>query len=436
MPSKDSSLDSWLAHISSVHPREIELGLDRISRVAVRLLQGRPGKKVITVAGTNGKGSNVAVMEAVLLANAYSTGAFTSPHINRFNERIRVNGQEVGDRELIDGLVRIESCRQDESLSYFEYSTLLALLIFENADVDVALLEVGLGGRLDAVNLIDPDIAVISSISLDHEDWLGSDVDVIAAEKAGIMRTAAPTVCSEEVPNISIRKKAESISSPLYVMNQHFSMTTMGDGPAWKWQGANAANEPVECGPLPGESLHPSNIASALQAIALLDLNIDWDLAARGVQELRLAARFERRRDRKTGCPVIFDVAHNPAAAALLAVKLRALREGAEGYGSIAVVLAVMADKDVEEMVSFLESCTDFWYIAQVDEARSMQVSELSEHLENRLLSRPGKTQVECFDTVFEAYEKACDMNPERGLIVVTGSFLTVAAVREKSDAL
>ena len=436
MLSKDSSLDSWLAHISSVHPREIDLGLDRISKVAARLLPARPGKFVVTVAGTNGKGSNVAAMEAMLIANKFSTGAFTSPHISRFNERIRLNGQDVSDEVLISGLLAIESCRQGESLSYFEYSTLLALLIFAEVEVDVAILEVGLGGRLDAVNLIDPDVAVITSISIDHEDWLGSDLGGIAAEKAGIMRENVPTVCCDEFPSKSINEKAEAISSRLYVMNQHYSMQAIERDQAWMWSGLNVSNVPIECGPIANKSIHFSNLASAMQALALLPLDIDWQLAAKALAQLHLAGRFELRRDRKSGCPVIFDVAHNPAAATLLAANLEGLQAGHEAYGTIAVVLAVMADKDVEEMVSSLESCSDFWYIAQVDEARSMPVSELNERLKNRAFFQQEKTQLECFESVSEAYEKACELNPERGLVVVSGSFFTVASVRDKSDAL
>jgi len=436
MPSKDSSLDSWLEYISGVHPREIDLGLDRIARVAGRLLTARPAKQIITVAGTNGKGSNVAAMEAVLLANNYSVAAFTSPHIHCFNERIRVNGKSVSDDVLIDGLIAIEANRSDESLSYFEYSALLAFYIFSKADMDVALLEVGLGGRLDAVNLIDADIAVISSIALDHQDWLGSDLDGIAAEKAGIIREGKPVVCSEENPRSTILERAELLSSKLYIAQQHFSLHSEVGNNAWKWQGQDQAGEAVHCGAFTNRSLHPSNLASALQTLALLPLELDWGGVPEVLDKLNLAGRFELCSDRKTSCPVVFDVAHNGAAANLLSANLLALKAGPQGYKSIAVVLAVMADKDVEEMVSALESCSDIWYIAQVDEARSMSVTKLYDCLIRRPFFQQENRQLECFNSVSAAYEKACNFSLERGLVLVTGSFLTVAAVRERCDTL
>lgn len=429
MPLIRDALEDWLEYISSVHPREIELGLDRIHRVASRLGLSKPAPVVITVAGTNGKGSCVATMEAVLQQAGYKTGAYTSPHIHHFNERIRIDAQPAADETLVAAFAEIDRCRGDESLSYFEFATLAALLIFQRGEVDVALLEVGLGGRLDAVNIIDPDVAVITNISIDHEDWLGTGLENIAAEKAGILRANTAAVFGELSPPASIVAKAEELAAPLYVQGTDFHFSQTQDQHSWQWRGVDAGKSAIHFTGLELPQLTLANVSLALQALHLLPLSFTQENINGALRGLQLAGRFEIRRDRKTSKTVIFDVAHNLAAAQLLAENLRLYRQQNPPIERLAVVIAVMADKDIEAMVTALESCSDIWYIAQVEEARGMAAEEVAQ----RIKSSNNRLRLQQFGTVDQAYRAACDQTAENQLIVVTGSFLTVAAARALS---
>ncbi|HBX99358.1 MAG TPA: bifunctional folylpolyglutamate synthase/dihydrofolate synthase, partial [Gammaproteobacteria bacterium] len=236
-------LDSWLQRIISLHPEEIELGLDRIQAVANRMGLTKLANKVVTVAGTNGKGSCVACLQAVLESAGYRSGAYTSPHLHRFNERICVGGKSVSDRSLCDAFLAVEQQRKGVSLSYFEFGTLAALWLFNEKDLDVVILEVGLGGRLDAVNIIDPDVAVITNISLDHQSWLGNDLESIAAEKAGIIRRETPLVYGDSVPCKSILEKARALDAPVYRLdNECFGVKAQNED-TWTFTGPNLSGE-------------------------------------------------------------------------------------------------------------------------------------------------------------------------------------------------
>jgi dihydrofolate synthase / folylpolyglutamate synthase len=426
----ESSLENWLKYIASVHPREIDLGLERIHRVARRLKLAKPAAVVITVAGTNGKGSCVATLEAVLQQAGYKTGAYTSPHIQYFNERIRVAAAPVADQDIVAALAEIDRCREDESLSYFEFATLAALLIFKQAGVDVALLEVGLGGRLDAVNIIDPDVALITNISIDHEDWLGKGVENIGAEKAGILRANTAAVFGDTSPPASIVGKAKELGARLYVQGTDFRFSKAVAEESWQWFGVDGANSAVHFAALELPRLALANVSAALQALILLPLQFTEADINGALKGLQLAGRFEIRRDRRSAKTVIFDVAHNQAAAALLAENLALYRQQNPAIVQLAVVIAVLADKDIEAMVTALESCTDIWYIAQVDEARGMAVEEVAQRIKN---SNNG-LRLQQFGTVGEAYRAACEQTAGNDLIVVTGSFFTVAAVRALSS--
>ena len=432
-----ASLDSWLQHIAAVHPREIELGLERSRRVADRMGLTRPGRHVITVAGTNGKGSCVACLEAILQQSGYRTGAYTSPHIHRFNERFRVAGQCCSDETLSAALAWVESCRGSDSLSYFEFATLAALWIFQQAEVDVALLEVGLGGRLDAVNIIDPDIAIITSISLDHEDWLGYGVENIGREKAGILRGSIPAILGSSNPPKSILDHAREIGAQLFILDKDFKATPSASQGHWQWRGQSADQTPVLLDPLPMPRLALDNVASALQAIKLLPLVVADSAIVSALESVALPGRFELRRDAVSGTLVVLDVAHNAAAAALLAVNLQRLRQQHPQIGRITGVIAVMADKEIEDMVVALESCLNIWYIAQIDAARSMSAVEA----EKRVQKAAGTVQFRRFESVAAAYQAACDApldaegSDAQALVLVMGSFHTVAAVRELTQA-
>ena len=422
------SLPAWLDYIATVHPKEIELGLDRARAVAARMHLTRPAPLVITVAGTNGKGSCVASLEALLEASGYSTASYTSPHIHIFNERIRIGANNVSDAAVCTAFDFIERSRAGVSLSYFEFATLAALWLFEQAHVDVAILEVGLGGRLDAVNLVDADVAIIASISLDHQDWLGDNVESIGAEKAGILRAFRPAIYASLDPPRSIVNRARELSAPLALLGQEFGFIEHAD--AWDWFGRTQSGELVEWRELPRPVLALSNVAAAIQALMLLPLQLDSKQLASTIGTLSLAGRCELRSDLRTGQRVLFDVAHNPASASMLATNLQRLRTFHPDWRRIIVVMAVMADKDLEGIVTALESCVNIWYIAQVEESRCLSADTAVKRIKETGL----QLQISVFDSVHSAYLAACEQATAQDLIVVTGSFRTVAAVREMSQ--
>ena len=432
MPAKGSSLESWLQYISSVHPREIELGLGRTQRVAANLALGKPAPLVVTVAGTNGKGSCVATMEAILQQAGFKTGCYTSPHILVFNERIRIDASNVCDDPLIAAFEAIDEARNNETLSYFEFATLAGLYLMRENKVDVALLEVGLGGRLDAVNIVDADVAVISSIGIDHTDWLGKDIESIAAEKAGIMRPNRPTVFGGKHPPNAIIHRAKELDSPLLVSGHDFHADQNATNASWRWRGHDREAVPVNWPDLPIPSLMLGNVAASIQALKLLPLSLGVEPVAAALSGLGLAGRFEKRRDLSSGRAVILDVAHNPDAMQQLAISLRSYKSQNQGAGRIAAVLAVMSDKDVIGMITALEYCVDIWYIAQVEESRCLSVDTAVQRIKNIGLN----VEIMSFISVQNAYVSACEQAAPADLVLVTGSFRTVAAVRALSDAV
>lgn len=444
-PRSDASLDAWLTYISQIHPREIELGLERLSRVAQRLGLAKPAPVVITVAGTNGKGSTVKTLEAVLMASGYSTGAYTSPHILRFNERIRLQGEEAADEDIVACFARIEAVREPESLSYFEFTTLAALLLFADKCVDFALLEVGLGGRLDAVNLIDPDCCIITNIALDHEDWLGKGRENIGAEKAGILRAATPFVFCDRDPPASVLAHAASLGlTPIAIgadfsahVSAHVSPVESADQWSFKGQARNGGLITRDALPIP--NLFLDNVVGALQGLACLDLLPAEEILRRALNDLGLVGRFEKRRDLSTGRRVILDAAHNVAAAELLARRLKTLfpvadtrsQAKAESTPTIRLVLAAMSDKNIEDIVRALDPLVDIWYIAAFEGARAAGAREIHARVSTAL----PKAMIRPFDSVISAYRAACSDQPdEHAMIVVTGSFHTLAEVAALPD--
>ena len=436
-PRSDASLDAWLTYISQIHPREIELGLERLSRVAGRLGLSKPAPVVITVAGTNGKGSTVKTLEAVLTASGYSTGAYTSPHILRFNERIRVQGEEAADGEIVACFARIEAVREPESLSYFEFTTLAALLLFADKCVDFALLEVGLGGRLDAVNLIDPDCCIITNIALDHEDWLGKGRESIGAEKAGILRAATPFVFCDRDPPASVMARAASLGLTPFAIEANFIAHESADH--WSFQGQAPNGEIIRRDTLPIPNLFLDNVVGALQALACLDLLPADDVLRGALNDLGLGGRFEKRQDLVSGRLVILDAAHNVAAAELLARRLKTtfsvpdtrLQIEAESRSTIRLVLAAMADKNIEDIVRALDPLVDIWYIAAFEGSRAAGAQEIHARVSTAL----PKAMIRPYDSVLSAFRAACNDQPdEHAIIVVTGSFHTLAEVAALSD--
>ncbi|MBC53597.1 MAG: bifunctional tetrahydrofolate synthase/dihydrofolate synthase [Gammaproteobacteria bacterium] len=437
-------LSGWLARIQQLHPNEIDMGLERLAVVAGRLglktaLAGNP--LVITVTGTNGKGSHVAVIDAVLRAAGKRVGSYTSPHLLHYNERICVQGEPVADALIVQAFAAIEQARGDVSLTYFEFGTLAALLIFQEAGLDVLVLEVGLGGRLDAVNIMDADIAVVTSIGLDHQEWLGDTREAIAMEKAGIFRQGKPVVCSESDPPATLLLAASTLACPVYRAGRDFIATPSLVDDSWHWRGRQRPSSDAEqprqltVADLPPAMLAPGNIAGALQAVCLTGLipSEQWlraqlpqilsTLVLPGRQQWFMPPRFK--------VPLVMDVAHNPQAAQALAAAIQRQRQHlllASGrIGSVRVVVAMMADKDHAGFYQALENQADFWYIAHFDLPRCLPAETLAERF-HQFGAAPRKMAASSpFATVGEALAAACSDAVDGDIIVVTGSFITVS---------
>ena len=411
------------------------MGLERVQCIAQAMSLSKPSK-VITVAGTNGKGSVVSVMESLFCHAGVSVGAYTSPHLHCFNERIRLQGLPCDDELICEAFSEIDAIRGEVSLSYFEFATLAALWIFRRKRVSVALLEVGLGGRLDAVNILDPDVSVITAVGLDHQDWLGDSREEIGLEKAGILREGGNFVCGDPDPPLSVIRKARELSCLSLYQGQDFGLRTDKQSQETQWWGVKPDGSDM-CAAFPAATaVLPVNVSTALQALASADTDVDLERAAGILAAVKPAGRQELTQDRMTGAPVMLDVAHNPDSIDALVYAVQRLRQPYSALdhrrGTVRLVMAVMADKDVETMVASLVSIADIWYIAQVEDARCLPSIELGEKLKK--LDPNAITY--CFDGVAEAYKAACEdavaqaVEVERELVVVTGSFHTVAATR------
>lgn len=409
-------LDAWLTRLETLHPRAMELGLDRVAEVATRLELVPPSAPVITVAGTNGKGSCVAAMEAVLTATGRLPGASVSPHLHRFNERIRVGGQPVDDHEITAAFERIDIARGAVSLTYFEFALLASLLVFAAREVDILLLEVGLGGRLDAVNIVDPDVAVITSISLDHQAWLGDTRDAISREKAGILRDCIPAVIADPDPPAALLDCVRERRADAVFIGKDFSVEE-GDG---TWTGTL---RPLQGGQrhlptLPTGPLLPANIAAGLQALLLLGHDVPDAILEATLPALQPGGRRERRRH--AGREILLDVAHNPAAATALADHLRSNRV----VGRNLALFSVMADKDIRAIIRACAGVFDGWIVAgQPELARAATSDSIA-----ALLTAADEALLAVSATVEEGMAEAGRQAGDDDRLVVFGSFYTVAA--------
>ena len=418
------TLSQWLDRIQALHPREIELGLQRVREVARRLALGKPAPCVITVAGTNGKGSTVAMLDAILRAAGKRVGTYTSPHLLAYNERVRLQGHMASDAQLCEAFSRIEAARAEISLTYFEFSTLAGLLLIAEAGPDVAVLEIGLGGRLDAVNLVDPDLAVITSIGLDHQDWLGDTREAIGQEKAGIMRSDIRAVCGDLDPPNSLVEEARRLGSPLLIQGSDYGFVRQADH--WHWWGQDKAGRPLTFDDLPMPELDLLNASTVMQALQLLPFSLPLPAVHAALDGLGLEGRFQQLQDPRHAIEVRVDVAHNPHAAALLVGKLQAYRNSSGKSARIHVVLAMMADKDQLGFYKALESEVDFWYIAAFAETRGQSAEGLY-----RILQNEGGALEGPYASIGSAYEHAVSRAGGADLVLVTGSFVSVAdAVR------
>jgi dihydrofolate synthase/folylpolyglutamate synthase len=410
-----SSLDGWLARLERAHPSAIELGLERVARV--RDAMGlHPSFPVIIVGGTNGKGSTCAYLEAFLQAQGYKTGLYTSPHLLRYNERVRIDGREAADEEILAGLEAVEAARGDASLTYFEHGTLAAVWQFVQAGVEVVILEVGLGGRLDAVNIFEPAISIVTAIDLDHQSWLGDSREAIGFEKAGIFRADKAAVCSDPEPPRSLLEHAAKIGTKLIRAGQDFDFVQQAHG--WDFYCGETRLSALPLPALAGEH-QLWNAAAALAALAQLAEVLPVSLAAihAGLQSVRLAGRFQRI---PGSVEVVLDVAHNPQSARVLAANLRTCPAAGKTYA----VFALLADKDVGGVIEPLKDCFDAWFIAGLSGERGQAGETLAVQVKARV-----PVPIGVYDDPLSAFEAARLQAVEGDRIIAFGSFYTVAAV-------
>src|SRR5688572_848994 len=359
------SLSEWLRWQETLHPSAIDLGLDRMRRTLARLGWQQPKCPVVTVGGTNGKGSTVALTSRILAEAGYRVGTFTSPHLLRYNERIVLDEREVSDASLLAAFERIDAARGSDTLTFFEFNALAALLIFETAGLDAIVLEVGLGGRLDGVNVVDADVAIVSSIALDHCDWLGPDVETIGREKGGIFRGGRPAIFGSRAMPASIAEVAQQLGAPLYRLGADFDWRR-SDG-RWSWRGRNSSYENLPSPALSGE-LQFDNASAVLCALECLSVRLRVTRGAieRGLTTVTLPGRFQvLPRSEPVAIEWILDVAHNPAAAQALAAQLAARPTA----GRTIAVCGILGDKDIEGVATALQASFDAWIVVGVQSA-------------------------------------------------------------------
>jgi len=414
----NTSLTQWLARLEVLHPNPVDLGLERVAQVARELDIIPVVMPVVTVAGTNGKGSTVAVLEAVLSQCGQRVGVYTSPHLLCFNERIRVGTQEASDAEIVAAFAAIESARGDTSLTYFEFATLAALLVFRARDVDVLVLEVGLGGRLDAVNIVDPTVAVITSIELDHQDWLGDDRGSIAREKGGIMRSGVPVVIGDRQPPPELIECAEAVGAePILRLGHEFGFDEK-DG-AWEGRllGSNGVQRTLPR--QPRSSLIPGNVCVGLQAALQLGCEFDGRQLSAALATARPRGRCER--VPVADYEVVLDVAHNPSSVYNLVEYLNVT----PCKGKTIALFSAMGDKDIGAMIKAAGHRFDSWLLAeQPDNPRAAPTADIA-----LALKRQGHVVESISSDLYQAYRQAQGVLAGGDRLVVFGSFFTVAAV-------
>jgi dihydrofolate synthase/folylpolyglutamate synthase len=409
-----NSLDQWLAWQAKSHPREIDLGLQRVKTVWQRLHPQAFQAQVVTVAGTNGKGSCVAMLESIFLQAGIPVGSFTSPHLIRYNERIRLNGKPVADQQLCRAFAMIDQARAQISLSYFEFATLAALLCFAWEKPDLVILEVGLGGRLDAVNIIDADVALITTIDLDHTDWLGSDIESIGREKAGIIRSRKPVVLADPAMPRSVLDYADQLQADIYQSGRDFSHQVIDTG--WRWLGPNGeALELPEPGLTGAKQL--LNASAVVMVCHLLQTRFPFQQnnIAQGLRDVRLAGRLHFVADTPA---LLLDVAHNKQSLETLRDALSQLN----WQGRIHAIFGMLQDKDAADAVRLIGPSLASWHLLDLNGWRGRKAEQLA-----GVLVQEGVTQpLNCHHTFAEAYQACCEQAAAEDLILIFGSFLIV----------
>ncbi len=416
------NLSDWLAYIEQQHPKSIDMGLERVRDVATRMGLGRPATHVITVGGTNGKGSTVAFIEAIARAGGYRVGTYTSPHLLRYNERVRIDGIDVGDADLVAGFEMVDAARGTIPLTYFEYGTLCALWLFERADLDLVVLEVGLGGRLDAVNIVDADAAIITTVDLDHQDWLGNDIEAIGFEKAGIARPFKPLILGDDDPPASVLRHAYALGAPAWRIGCDFFVEPI-DAAHWRWSEVGHSMQL----PMPAlvAPIQLRNAACAIAALQSLDLHIDDDAYANGIANARITGRLQR--IERNGVEVVVDVGHNPQAARALGAWM-----AGQPHRPTVAVFAALAGKDAVGVVAALAGQVDAWHVAGLADSgpRGEDVETFARRLQGTqagAATRHGDVQT--------ALQAAIQQARPGGRVLVFGSFHTAAAALRSLNA-
>ena len=421
-PPVGSTLDTWLQYLETLHPNAIDLGLDRIREVAGRLSIQTNAVKIV-VGGTNGKGSTCAMLESMLLAAGYRVGLYTSPHLITFNERARVNGDIVSDAILIAHFEQVEAARNGVSLTYFEFTTLAVLQLFAESNLDAMVLEVGLGGRLDAVNIVDADCSIITSVDIDHVDWLGDTREKIGFEKAHIFRAGRPAIVSDPSPPQSLLDYAEKIGANLWLFGRDFNYS--GDRQQWAFGGREQRRNALAYPALRGANqlLNASAALAALEAVRDR-LAVPQQAVRQGLLQASLPGRFQILPGQPT---IIMDVAHNPHAAAVLEKNL-----GNMGFHPYTyAVFSMLSDKDIESVVRHMAPRIDHWYCAALPGPRGLSSEAIQTKIRSVLTDpvakAPKEVEVSGFESIKDAFEAARNKCNPDDRIVVFGSFLTVA---------
>jgi dihydrofolate synthase / folylpolyglutamate synthase len=408
------TLDDWLEKIENLHPIKWDLGLDRVGEVGDRLGVLKPAPVVFLVAGTNGKGSTCEYLEKLCLIQGIRVGKTVSPHFNYFNERIVVDGQAVLSSEICEAFESIEKARGEISLSYFEFAALAALLIFKHHEVEVAVLEVGLGGRLDAMNIIEPDVSIITQIALDHESWLGDTLDLIAREKAGIMRKGKPCLIAGDSQPPSLKECAKEKGVKLLSNGEEFGIE---NSHAWY---QHTTGDVVEMEDLPEGMLPAPSAIAALQAFVYAGFDISEVQFRQMLEETSLPGRMQWIGER-----ILLDVAHNPNAAEYLKCRLEALPE----EKVIHAVVGMYADKDCKTVLSILGGLIEHWYLTDMEDTRAASAKEL----ENCLSDRVGCV-INTYDKISSAYGSALKAANDNDLVLIFGSFPVVGSVLKLAE--
>lgn len=418
------NLAEWLSYIESLHPKSIAMGLGRVKRMINRL-ELNPKFTIITVAGTNGKGSTCAMLEQIYINAGYQVGCYTSPHLLRYNERVRINKQVASDEALCAAFAAVDEARVGAkgeviALTYFEVGTLAAMWHFMQTGVDVAILEIGLGGRLDAVNVFEPSCSIVTSVDLDHQEFLGNTRESIGFEKAGVYRKSVPAICGDANPPASLVAYAQELQTDFKCVNQDFDFTLVGVD-SWRYSSREATYT------LPNPALKGAyqlgNASCAVAAVESLQSQLPVTVAqiASAMRQVCLAGRFQTV---STSPYVILDVAHNPHAARALAANLNAIRNA---KSNTIAVFAMLADKDIQGVVQAVKGEIDIWYVAGIDNVRGASVEDLA-----AIVSQVDpNANLQIFLNANIAYQQACIDAGENDKIIVFGSFYTVASVMQ-----